>query len=273
MGKPAENFYTIIMYAKEFSETTREALKNIDSKFLNWFIGFSEGDGCFHITNRNYLEFKITQSSHDAQVLFFIKKNLGFGSVSVQDKKNKTHHYRVRNQEGLYRIICIFNGKLYLQKRKEQFQKWLLAYNTLYKSNIEYIENIEKVSLSSSWLSGFIDAEGCFTISFILRSPSYTQVQMRFILSQQGEYLLFSFLASLLDGRVSFLKTYNGFNLTVNLQNLDKIIFYLKKFPLHSKKNVVFLKWLRIRNRVLKKEHLTKEGLEKIRKLAENLNQ
>jgi hypothetical protein len=32
-----------------------------------------------------YLEFRITQSSEDAQILFMIKKELGFGVVRVQD--------------------------------------------------------------------------------------------------------------------------------------------------------------------------------------------
>ena len=75
------------------SETTCEAI-NINDKFKWWFIGFTEGDGSFIVNKDGYLEFKITQSSVDAQILFYIKKELGFGSASVQDKVNKTHHYR-----------------------------------------------------------------------------------------------------------------------------------------------------------------------------------
>lgn len=67
------------------SETRREAFIALspqkDNVFKSWFIGFSKGDGSFIINKDGYLEFKITQSSSDAQVLFFIKKNLGFGVV------------------------------------------------------------------------------------------------------------------------------------------------------------------------------------------------
>ena len=71
----------------------------------NGFLGFSEGDGSFILNKDGYLEFKITQSSSDAQILFYIKKQLGFGSVSVQDKINKTHHFRVRDKKNILKLI------------------------------------------------------------------------------------------------------------------------------------------------------------------------
>jgi hypothetical protein len=48
-------------------------------------IGFTEGDGSFVVNKNGTLEIRITQSSKDAQVLFYIKKELGFGSVSIQE--------------------------------------------------------------------------------------------------------------------------------------------------------------------------------------------
>jgi hypothetical protein len=115
------------------SETTREA----SSDFLFWFRGFSEGDGSFIINKDGYLEFKITQSSSDAQILFLIQNNLGFGSVSIQDKINKTHHFRVRDQKNLLKIINIFNGYLITSSNIYKFSLWLNAYNKCYKTNIK----------------------------------------------------------------------------------------------------------------------------------------
>jgi hypothetical protein len=54
--------------------------------------------------------------------LFFIKKKLGFGTVRVQDKKNKTHCFKVNNKDGLKKIISILNGNLCLESRKEEFK-------------------------------------------------------------------------------------------------------------------------------------------------------
>lgn len=41
--------------------------------FLYWFIGFTEGDGSFIVNKTGYLEFKVTQSTVDCQILFYIK--------------------------------------------------------------------------------------------------------------------------------------------------------------------------------------------------------
>ena len=66
--------------------------------------------------------FKVTQSSVDAQVLFYIKKELGFGSVTVQSKLNQTQQYRVRDKDNLLKIIKIFNGNLLTKNIKSQLK-------------------------------------------------------------------------------------------------------------------------------------------------------
>ncbi len=106
------------------SETRREEI-NIDEKFKWWFIGFSEGDGSFILNRDGYLEFKVTQSSVDAQILFYIKKELGFGSVSLQDKNNKTHHFRVRDKKNILKLIHIFNGNIITNYKFNQFKSWI----------------------------------------------------------------------------------------------------------------------------------------------------
>jgi hypothetical protein len=95
------------------------------------------------------LEFKITQPSLDAQVLFFIKKNLGFGVVRIQDKKNKTHCFKVTDKEGLFKIISIFNGNIFMKTKNTQFKLFISAYNKIYKQNIVYINNNYKPDLSN----------------------------------------------------------------------------------------------------------------------------
>ncbi|RYE16107.1 MAG: hypothetical protein EOP34_00170 [Rickettsiales bacterium] len=85
-------------------------------------MGFAEGDGSFNISNRGYLEFKLTQSSSDAQILFYIKKELGFGVVRKQSAVSNTHCFRVRDKENIKKIIDIFNGNLYISHRRQQFK-------------------------------------------------------------------------------------------------------------------------------------------------------
>jgi hypothetical protein len=54
--------------------------------------------------------------------LFYIKKELGFGSVSLQDKKNKTHHFRVRDKNMVLKLIHIFNGNIMTNYKFNQFK-------------------------------------------------------------------------------------------------------------------------------------------------------
>lgn len=266
IGQSAGNLNIIHDNFRGTSETT---CGKFDNKFLEWFKGFTEGDGSFIVNKNGYLEFKITQSSNDAQILFYIKKMLGFGQVSIQDRKNKTHHFRVRNKDSLLKIIHIFNGKLYTKHRKIQFQQWVHSFNLIYNENIPTIENnleINEEFLNSAWLSGFTDAEGCFTISMIKRSNTYTQVQVRYILSQKEEKEFLTQISNLIGGKVHYLKTYGGYNLVVNLTKLNKIIKYIKINKLKTKKHIKYLNWLKVYNMVINKEHLNPENLQKIEK-------
>lgn len=257
------------------SETLREALK-LNDNFLSWFIGFTEGDGCFCLTgNRGYLEFKITQSSSDAQVLFYIKKQLGFGSVSIQDKQNNTHHYRVRDKENLIKLINIFNGNLLTEKKNIQFKNWLECFNVRYKTEIEFIPNVNKNFFdiyNNGWLSGFTDSEGCFSAYSVKRNEIYTQISVNYILSQKGEKELMHYISNLLKGSIYYLESYDGYNIRVTLSKLSPIINYFKRFPLKTKKHISFLTWLKIYNLVIEKKHLTTVGLETIQSLIKKLN-
>ena len=71
------------------------------ASFLQWFIGFTEGDGCFTVAKRGDISFIITQSTSDILILHYIQNVLGFGSVIVQSKDNFTHRYVVQDKLGL----------------------------------------------------------------------------------------------------------------------------------------------------------------------------
>ena len=62
--------------------------QNWDYKFLQWFIGFTDAEGCFLIQTKNKSEvhffFKITLHIDDSAVLFLIKDKLGIGVVSIK---------------------------------------------------------------------------------------------------------------------------------------------------------------------------------------------
>lgn len=113
-------------------------------------VGFIEGDGCFIVNKDGSLEFKITQSSRDADVLFGVKSTLGFGSVVKQSEVSNTHQYRIRDREGLLKIIEILNGNIQLKKRQEGFRNFVEGYNKRYGTTVKVEESRDLISLEKA---------------------------------------------------------------------------------------------------------------------------
>lgn len=162
----------------------------IKTSFLEWFVGFSEGDGSFIVSNKkNQLFFIINQK--EEKVLYYIRANLGFGKVS---KYSSYSRYIVADRGSVDRLISIFNGNLVLNKTNARFVLWLQARN-LYSTEEICYRGINKLVTfhKNGWLSGFTDAEGCFNAQK-LKDTRYTlgfRIRLRFILDQKGEYPIF----------------------------------------------------------------------------------
>jgi len=100
-----------------------------DRKFLEWFLGFAEGEGSFIVPKRGDLAFVVTQSTADVKTLYYIKENLGFGKVIIQSKKQKTHRFVVQDIQNLYLISLLFNGNMVFPTRKARFLTFLANFN------------------------------------------------------------------------------------------------------------------------------------------------
>lgn len=255
-GQSAGNFLL-----KGSSETTCEAIY-INDKFKWWFIGFTEGKGSFNLINNGELEFKITHCSKDAQILFYIKKELGFGSVSVLDKTNKIHQYVVRDKKNIIKLINIFNGNLITKQKIKQFKFWVERFNITYNTKeVEYVIYLEskcKVSLDNGWLSGFTDGvsngyqNDCFTSSILTSKSGKDVVIVRYVIFKEDDKEFSQDVANLINGYLIHLKDLNGYISVVNINKLSKIINYFKHYPLKSKKLITYRRWLKIYNLVIK---------------------
>lgn len=115
--------------------------KKLNQRFLEWFIGFTEGKGSFIIL-KNKVYFGITQNLDNIQVLYDIKKELGFGKVLIRKESSATAYRRsaeirregvfyvtpgpasgaYRSGENFHRLITIFNGNLCSKNKKEEFK-------------------------------------------------------------------------------------------------------------------------------------------------------
>lgn len=88
-------------------------------EFIDWFVGFTEGDGSFVVNNETQrVTYMITQK--DPKVLYFIKKELGYGRV--YECKDTKYRYTVTSQEQIGYLIKLFIGQLRLEKTNKRFE-------------------------------------------------------------------------------------------------------------------------------------------------------
>lgn len=252
------------------SETIREAYILKDNLFKHWFIGFLEGKGSFTINKNGNLELKIVHTSTDASVLFYIKKKLGFGVVRIQDKVKNNHCFKVNDEKGLFNLISILNGNLFLDTKQKEFKLWIDAYNKKYETTLVYLKNNNKPDLSNYWLSGFTDAVGSFTCIIKDKPDKSGFVKLSYTLSQYGNYNQMKYLAEILKGKIHY---NNGkYETTVNTTRLYKVIDYLKIHPLKTNKSIVFFNIRKIYFLIKDNKSLTNEDIKLLTRYKNNLN-
>jgi hypothetical protein len=143
---------------------------NLSKGFINWFVGFVEGNENIFIVNRRYLRFELNCSLKNQAIIFFIKNKLGFGNIrKLKFLDTIIIEYSVQdNVADLLKLIKIFNGNLRCISKIQYFKLWYKKLKVkLKKMNLlnllpEYIEDIKPVNLSNSWLLGFIDSRVFF---------------------------------------------------------------------------------------------------------------
>jgi hypothetical protein len=95
---------------------------------------------------------------------------------------------------------------------------------------------------------------------------------VRYIISQKDDKEFSQNVATLLDGYITHIKSYNGYNTVVNFGKLGKILNYLKNYPLKTKKFISYNRWLKIYYLVKNKKHFTPEGITVIKLITKNIN-
>jgi hypothetical protein len=176
---------------------------SIDSNFLEWFVGFTDAEGCFIINpflKRNKLSilsfsfmFKITLHKDDEKVLRIIKDRMKIGGVRLY--KNECI-FTITNQKEIAKLIFILdkfnlNTSKYLDYLdfKEAFffyfnrdpnlnpdsiKDKILGFKNKMNTNRIHFDRPEnsKILITKNWLLGFIEGDG----SFFLRRDNLTPI-------------------------------------------------------------------------------------------------
>lgn len=198
------------------------------------------------------------------------------GKVITQGKT--TSRFIIQDKLGLYLIALIFNGQIRSPGKLKSFNEFIEIMNI--KNNIttskklkefgltekdisfKKIEKHEKpkpLTLKDNWIIGFIDAEGCFHVSFSKKSNSYS---ILFDLAQKGlddKELILEKLAELFNvGKVY--KHYHDNVWYYRINGLDRTEDLIKKLDkykytfLTKKQNSYFI-WKTIHKEIKKQKH------------------
>jgi hypothetical protein len=247
--------------------------KLIDQAWLEWFVGFAEGDASW-IVSGTRLFFILTQK--EANILYHIQETLGFGSVYIDSKG--IARYTVSDRKSILLLIYLFSGNLVLPKRLRQLNEWVSAFNNITGASLALCYATVKLTLDSAWLSGFADAEECFNVSIRPRPAAIVgfRTSLRFMLDQQFEQVTLLFIATLFGTGHVILRsdTNEVYRLTIDsFKSIPVVITYFSNFPLKTYKGESFKRWCDIYYRMLKKEHLRLPGFDSIRALAKFVNE
>ena len=130
--------------------------------------------------------------------------------------------------------------------------------------------------LDCAWLVGFVDGEGCFHVG-INSQPKMSlgwQIlpEFRIVQHQRDEALLYKIKDFFAFGNVCKNHGDRKEFRVRGAKNLNQIVSFFKKHPLQTTKRKDFEIFAQVIFMMNKKEHLTKEGLQKIAILASTMN-
>lgn len=138
--------------------------------------------------------------------------------------------------------------------------------------------NVSYQTLRPEYITGLVDGEGSFSISFNPRPKLKVGWETRpsFSLTQnyRSRDILYKLQEFFTCGSIRFSKKDNCWKFEVRSidELINKIIPHFKNYPLQTEKKHDFEKFEKIINLMIQQKHLEKEGLDEIFSLTNNMN-
>lgn len=129
-----------------------------------------------------------------------------------------------------------------------------------------------------SWISGFTDGEGCFSISFTKRKKMKLNVEVRCSISISQERKSLKSLQVIENyfkcGGIRYSNRDQTYKYEVrDLRQLKVLVNHFEKYKLLTNKQEDFNKFKLIYKKVQRKEHLNRKGIEEIIEIAYTMNE
>ena len=172
----------------------------------------------------------------------------------------------------------IFNGNLVLPKRRIQFENWVNFKKEVQHSTFCFYNRPVMPTLKTAWLSGFVEAEGCFSIRLSKKSTDFRITDQKLIIIQtdtHGEIKILKHINNLLQGQgnLYLTKSPNCFRIEIRTLKCHKIVVeYFQHFGLKGKKHIPSFRWWLIYLMRLDNNLLLEANQKKLERLCQNLN-
>lgn len=186
---------------------------------------------------------------------------------------NKVKNFTINNQQ----VFNLFFKDLRDYTRGISVLKTLkLIYSPKNNNLIRKYFSCNNAKLDPQWITGFVDAEGCFSIILEMKTLSQWKVRASFeinlhsidkeILYQIKEYFGVGNVYNRKDRRISVYRV-------TSLALLNKVIIpHFIKYPLLTKKQGDFILWCKVIDIITNKEHLTFKGFYTILSYYKSIN-
>lgn len=270
----------------------------IDNKFLEWFRGFTDGEGSFSIEksglNNFIFKFSIHLHMGDIRALEYIKEMLGIGNIYISKNKDKVK-FVVHKQKDIQFIIDIFSNYSLNTIKHLNFIDFKKAFE-LYSNSKQKIHVLDQITniqnginfkrtnfknnnpfkITPYWLLGFIEGEGSFYVTKQHLLPCFSLGQSNkdsLLMSGIREYL-----NNLANGGDKVTEKENSSSemiyLAVNqAEFIDKyLIPFLDNLTWQTKKEKDFKDWKNIIELKGLGLHYTDEGSNVINQILNQMN-
>lgn len=144
----------------------------------------------------------------------------------------------------------------------------------LIKIDVPIVPDLTKEDITSEWLVGFTDAEGCFFVNVRLNRSKKGYWVTLVLHNIQEIYFYLLIIEFLSFGILVDEKSRNVVRIrTENFKIISEyVIPFFTNYPLESSKLLNFQDFCKICDLIKEKVHLTKEGIAKLKKIKSGMN-
>jgi hypothetical protein len=251
-----------------------------------YLAGLIEGDGSILVPSKEgkwlpYIE--IVFDIKDFKLIQKIQSILGGGYITIRPNGN-SGRLTIKKKDILLNLILLINGHMRTPKM-EALHRLIEWFNNKYDTNIPLLGMDTEPLNNSSWLSGFLEADGSFYFNYKLNKDGipigivyYLRISQKQTYNRKVDSSVnmsnlphMQLIADLFKAKITNIERVKDKYIerayevrTDKIESKIMLFDYLNKFPLFGYKYFAHTNLEILHNLVLKKEHKLTDGKDKI---------